>query len=178
MADWGLPLGKGGRLLVGPDLRVEGSDRIFAIGDIALQPAGPGAAARAARDPAWQARGRAGRAPGASGEPTQPFKYHDKGTMATIGRRSAIVQLPQGVRFTGTLAWLAWLGLHLLYLLGGRNRVATLINLSWRYLAWGHGGGVIVGDEPDTPLPGEAQAIARRGRRQGHRRLRVVVFGS
>jgi hypothetical protein len=47
-------------------------------------------------------------------------------------------------------------------LLGGRNRVATLINLSWRYLAWGHGGGVIVGDEPDTPLPGEAQAIARR----------------
>ena len=64
MADWGLPLGKGGRLLVGPDLRVEGSDRIFAIGDIALQPAGPGAAARAARDPARQARRRAGGAPG------------------------------------------------------------------------------------------------------------------
>jgi NADH dehydrogenase len=71
------------------------------------------------------------------------------------------VQLPQGARLTGTLAWLAWLGLHLLYLLGGRNRVSTLINLSWRYLAWGHGGGVIVGDEPDRPLPGEAQAIAR-----------------
>ena len=162
MADWGLPLGKGGRLLVGPDLRVEGSDRIFAIGDIALQPAGPGPAARAARDPARQARRRAGRCTWSSGEPTQPFRYHDRGTMATIGRRSAIVELPQGVRFTGTLAWLAWLGLHLLYLLGGRNRVATLINLSWRYLAWGHGGGVIVGDEPDQPLPGEAQAIARR----------------
>ena len=65
-------------------------------------------------------------------------------------------------RSTGTLAWLAWLGLHLLYLLGGRNRVSTLINLSWRYLAWGHGGGVIVGDEPDQPLPGEAHAIAQR----------------
>ena len=46
-----------------------------------------------------------------------------------------------------------WLALHLVYLLGGRNRVATLINLSWRYIAWGHGGGVIVGDEPAEPLP-------------------------
>jgi NADH dehydrogenase len=75
--------------------------------------------------------------------------------MATIGRRSAVVQLPIGVRFTGTLAWLAWLGLHLIYLLGGRNRVTTLINLSWRYLAWGHGESVIVGDEPPEPLPGQ-----------------------
>jgi hypothetical protein len=65
------------------------------------------------------------------------------------------VQLPIGVRFTGTLAWLAWLGLHLIYLLGGRNRVTTLINLSWRYLAWGHGESVIVGDEPPEPLPGQ-----------------------
>jgi NADH dehydrogenase len=72
--------------------------------------------------------------------------------MATIGRRSAVVQLGRGARITGTLAWLAWLALHLLYLLGGRNRVSTLINLSWRYIAWGHGGGVIVGDEPPEPL--------------------------
>ena len=63
-----------------------------------------------------------------------------------------MVQLPRGVRFTGTLAWLAWLGLHLVYLLGGRNRISTMINLSWRYIAWGHGGGVIVGDEPPEPL--------------------------
>jgi NADH:quinone reductase (non-electrogenic) len=160
MADWGLPLGKGGRLLVGPDLRVEGSDRIFAIGDIALNQQDP---APQLAQPAIQHGKHAAEqvARLVKGEQTQPFRYHDRGTMATIGRRSAIVQLPQGVRFTGTLAWLAWLGLHLLYLLGGRNRVATLINLSWRYLSWGHGGGVIVGDEPDTPLPGEAQAIAR-----------------
>ena len=76
--------------------------------------------------------------------------------MATIGRRSAVVELPRGARITGTLAWFAWLGLHLLYLLGNRNRVATLINLSWRYVAWGHGGGVIVGDEPTEPLPSDA----------------------
>jgi NADH:ubiquinone reductase (H+-translocating) len=162
MADWGLPLGKGGRLLVGSDLRIEGSDRIFAIGDIALHQQDP---APQLAQPAIQHGKHAAEQVVhlVKGEPTQPFKYHDKGMMATIGRRSAIVQLPQGPRFTGTLAWLAWLGLHLFYLLGGRNRVATLINLSWRYLSWGHGGGVIVGDEPDTPLPGEAQAIA-----QGH----------
>jgi NADH dehydrogenase len=161
VAGWGLPQGKGGRLLVGADLRVEGSDRIFAIGDIALNQQDP---APQLAQPAIQHGKHAAKQVGhlMRGEPTQPFRYHDRGTMATIGRRSAIVELPQGLRFTGTLAWLAWLGLHLLYLLGGRNRVSTLINLSWRYLAWGHGGGVIVGDEPDQPLPGEAQAIAQR----------------
>jgi NADH dehydrogenase len=75
--------------------------------------------------------------------------------MATIGRRSAVVELPRGPVVTGTLAWLAWLVLHLFYLIGVRNRVSTMINLSWRYLAWGHGGGVIVGDEPSEPLPSE-----------------------
>jgi NADH:ubiquinone reductase (H+-translocating) len=161
MADWGLPLGKGGRVLVGSDLLVEGSDRIFALGDIALHQQDP---APQLAQPAIQHGKHAAEQVVRllRGEPTQPFRYHDRGMMATIGRRSAIVQLPQGVRFTGTLAWLAWLGLHLLYLLGGRNRVSTLINLTWRYLAWGHGGGVIVGDEPDRPLPGEAHAIAQR----------------
>ena len=73
-----------------------------------------------------------------------------------------MVQLAHGIRITGTLAWFAWLGLHLLYLLGYRNRVSTLINLSWRYIAWGHGGGVIVGDEPSEPLPGEGQWRGRQ----------------
>jgi len=73
--------------------------------------------------------------------------------MATIGRRSAVVELPRGLRLTGTLAWLSWLALHLFYLLGGRNRVSTMINLTYRYFAWGHGGAVIVGDEPGTVSP-------------------------
>ncbi|HEX4289845.1 MAG TPA: NAD(P)/FAD-dependent oxidoreductase, partial [Trebonia sp.] len=118
MANWGLPLGKGGRVLVGPDLLVEGSDRIFAIGDIALNSRAPDPQLA---QPAIQHGKHAARqvARLVRGEPTEAFHYHDKGTMATIGRRSAIVELPRGVRFTGTLAWLAWLGLHLLYLLGG-----------------------------------------------------------
>jgi NADH dehydrogenase len=147
---WGLPQGKGGRVLVGPDLRVQGEDRIFAVGDIALNPDDP---VPQLAQPAIQM----GRHAGAQiarlerQQPTQPFSYHDKGIMATIGRRSAVVQLVRGPRLRGTLAWLAWFALHLFYLLGGRNRVSTLINLTYRYLSWGHGGAVIVGDEPDGP---------------------------
>jgi NADH dehydrogenase len=151
-AGWGLPQGQHGRILVGPDLRVKGSDRIFAAGDIALEPDDP---SPQLAQPALQEGRHVARQITRllRGEQTEPFKYHDKGTMATIGRNSAVVQLTRGLRITGFLAWLAWLGLHLFYLLGYRNRIATLINLSWRYIAWGHGGGVIVGDEPMEPLP-------------------------
>ena len=153
VAGWGLPQGKSGRILVGPDLRVKGSGRIFASGDIAIEPDEP--SPQLAQPALQQGRHVAAQITRLlRGEQTEPFRYHDKGIMATIGRNSAVVQLARGLRITGTLAWLAWLGLHLLYLLGYRNRIATLINLSWRYIAWGHGGGVIVGDEPVTPPPG------------------------
>ena len=144
-ASWGLPQGKHGRILVGADLRVQGQDRIFAAGDIALNPEDP---MPQLAQPAIQMGKHVAKqiirlSQGAAAE---PFSYFDKGTMATIGRRSAVVQLPKGLRIRGTLAWLAWLALHMFYLLGGRNRINTMINLSWRYLSWGHGGGVIVGD--------------------------------
>lgn len=165
---WGLPQGKGGRLLVGPDLRVTGTDRIFACGDISLHQENP---SPQLAQPALQE----GRHAAAQiihlvrGEPTEPFRYHDKGIMATIGRRSAVVQLARGARITGTLAWFAWLALHLVYLLGNRNRIATLINLSWRYLAWGHGGGVIVGDEPSGPLHDTLTTSEKRSLEAGGR---------
>jgi NADH dehydrogenase len=157
VADWQLPQGRGGRILTRPDLRVLGQDRIFALGDIALiedqplpQLAQP--ALQAGRHAARQIRRLA------AGEPALAFQYHDKGIMATIGRRSAVVELPRRIRIRGTLAWLAWLALHLLALLGNRNRLSAVLNLSWRYLTWGHSGGIIVGDDPapflvDGPLP-------------------------
>ncbi len=142
----GLPHGSGGRLTVGPDLRVSGQDRIFAVGDIALidgqplpQLAQP--AIQQGRHAARQIRRLV------AGQATAAFSYHDKGIMATIGHRSAVVQIPHHVRIRGTLAWLAWLGLHLFTLLGHRNRISALINLSWRYLTWSRGGGVIMGDD-------------------------------
>ena len=150
VAGWGLPQGKNGRIAVGPDLRVQGQDRIFAVGDVAVNPDDP---TPQLAQPALQ-MGRHAAAQIVKLESktaTEPFKYHDKGTMATIGRRSAVVQLAGGLRLRGTLAWLAWFALHLVYLLGGRNRMSTLINLTYRYVVWGHGGAVIVGDEPASP---------------------------
>jgi len=161
VAAWNVPQGAGGRIVVGPDLRVQGSDRVFAAGDIAIVPDDPSPQlAQPALQEGTHAAEQVLRL--LRGEQTEPFKYHDKGIMATIGRRSAVVELPNGTRFTGTLAWLAWLGLHLMYLLGYRNRISTLINLSWRYVAWGHGGGVIVGDLPPEPLPGPGVQQALR----------------
>jgi NADH dehydrogenase len=147
VAGWGLPQGKHGRIVIGPDLRVKDQDRIFAVGDIAINPDDP---TPQLAQPAIQMGRHAGEqiVKLEAKAATVPFKYHDKGTMATIGRRSAVVQLAGGLRLRGTIAWLAWFALHLLYLLGGRNRVTTLINLTYRYISWGHGGAVIVGDEP------------------------------
>jgi NADH:ubiquinone reductase (H+-translocating) len=152
LSHWGLPQGRGGRIEVGLDLRVAGQDRIFATGDVALIENQP---LPQVAQPAIQTGRHAGRqiARLMAGQPAQPFRYFDKGIMATIGRRSAVVELPHGVRIHGTVAWLAWLGLHVFYLLGGRNRLSALLNLSYRYLIWGHGGGVIVGDDPPEPLP-------------------------
>jgi NADH:ubiquinone reductase (H+-translocating) len=175
---WGLPQGRGGRIEVGPDLRVTGHERIFAIGDVALtgdkplpqlaQPAlqmGRFAAEQIVRLDA--------------GQPTGRFAYHDKGILATIGRRSAVVQLPHHVRIRGTLAWFAWLALHIVTLLGNRNRISALINLSYRYLSWGRGGAVLVDSDPPAPWPerdsvsgGPQAAGADRGVRaepDGHR---------
>jgi NADH:ubiquinone reductase (H+-translocating) len=150
---WGLPQGKSGRLVTGPDLRVEGQDRIFAVGDIALIDGHP---LPQLAQPALQMGRHAAEqvAALAAGQPTAAFSYHDKGIMATIGRKSAVVQLPSHIRVRGTLAWLAWLGLHLVTLLGNRNRISALINLTYRYLTWGHGGGIIMDDDPPMPVPG------------------------
>ena len=82
-----------------------------------------------------------------AGRPLARFAYHDKGIMATIGRRSAVVQL-RHVRIRGTLAWFAWLVLHMFFLLGNRNRLSAMINLAYRYITWGHGGAVIVDSDP------------------------------
>ena len=145
VSGWGLPQAGGGRILVGPDLRVIGHDRIFAVGDVALIEDQPlPQLAQPALQMGKHAAGQIGRLE--AGQPVVPFRYRDKGIMATIGYRSAVVELPRHVRIHGTLAWLAWLALHVITLLGGRNRISALVNMSWRYLTWRRGGGLIVGE--------------------------------
>lgn len=73
------------------------------------------------------------------GRELKPFAYKDKGQMSTIGRRRAVVELPNGIRMKGTLAWLAWLSLHIFYLAGGRQRISVIADWAWNYLAWGVG---------------------------------------
>ncbi len=73
-----------------------------------------------------------------AGEPLKPFKYRDKGSMATIGRHKAVVQVGK-FTMSGPLAWYAWLWLHLFYLLGGRNKIGTIADWTWNYLTFDRG---------------------------------------
>jgi NADH dehydrogenase len=145
---WGLPNGRGGRIETEPDLRVRGCPDVFAVGDVAVTPDAPLAQLA---PPAIQGGRHAGRQIRRllAGSPTEPFRYRDKGTMATIGRSDAVVQLPFGLRVKGFPAWVAWLGLHLVELMGGRNRIASMINLSVRYLSWPRSVNIVVGDHVD-----------------------------
>jgi NADH:ubiquinone reductase (H+-translocating) len=155
----GLETTRNGRIVVGPDLEVPGRPGVWAVGDVAAAPGRrrqgtlPQLAPVAMQSGAHVARQitRLG-----EGKPTQPFKFVDKGTMATIGRRAAITELPGGIRLHGTLAWLAWLGLHILYLAGVRNRASVLLNWAWGYVTWDRGPRIILRTEAE----GEAKARA------------------
>ena len=150
VAEWGLPQGKGGRIEVGADFRVRGLDNVFAVGDIAITPDPLPQVAQ----PALQGGKHVGKQIGRllAGEATKPFRYFDKGILATIGRSSAVAQINHVPGITGFVAWLIWLFVHILFLLTTRNRIATIANLSVRYLAWPYSHNAIVG-EVETPHP-------------------------
>lgn len=142
-----LEQGPNGRLIVRPELNLAGHPEVFVAGDIAALQAPDGSWAPQLAQPAIQSGAHAARQilRHACGQPLEQFRYTDKGSMATIGRRAAVAQLPWGLQLTGTAAWLAWLGLHLVTLLGARNRFSVLLNWSWRYVSWRRGPRVIVG---------------------------------
>ncbi len=137
----GLEQDRGGRVVVDADLRVPGREGAWAIGDIAaardgqreLLPQLAPVAMQSGRHVARQIHRLL------DGRATEPFRYRDKGTMATIGRRAAVAELPGRIHLRGALAWLAWLGLHLVFLVGKRNRLSVLLNWAWNYLTWDRG---------------------------------------
>ena len=149
LRDWGLPLGRGGRIEVNSDLRTTNDERVFAVGDTSVIVDNP---LPQLAQPALQTGKHAARQITRIhlGQPTEPFEYYNKGTMATIGRADAVVQLPNGLKLTGLVAWLGWIALHIMFLLGSRNRIQTLVNLAVRYSGLGRSG-VIVGDVAETP---------------------------
>ncbi len=128
------------RIDVNETLQVKNYPNIFAIGDIAGFVADNGrflpmvapVAMQQGRFIAKQIRRLT------NAEPLQPFKYIDKGSMATIGRHKAIVEVKK-LRMVGIAAWYAWLWLHLFYLLGGRNKIGTMADWTWNYLTFDRG---------------------------------------
>lgn len=134
----GLTQTRAGRLAVQPDLSVPDKTNVFIIGDLAgstdadgnLHPQLAPVAMQGAKHVAQQIRADH------TGAPRTAFVYTDKGIMATIGRNSAVAELAGGIRTTGFVAWLMWLFLHLLLLVGFRNQLNVLINWAWNYLTY------------------------------------------
>jgi NADH dehydrogenase len=149
---FGLPTDNHGRVLVEPDLHVPGHPEVFAIGDVAAPPANheplPQVAQVAIQGGRHVAKQICARM---EGRPTTTFRYFDKGSMATIGRNSAVAQLPAGITLTGPIGWLAWLGLHLLYLIGFRNRANVLVNWAWNYVTYDRGARLLSVESEDEP---------------------------
>jgi len=130
----GLPLDRAGRVPAEPTLRVPGHPEIFVVGDIcALQQDGqplPGVAQVAKQEGAQAARNILN---ALAGRPLEPFRYRDYGTMAVIGRGSAI-GVVGGVQIAGFFGWLFWVFLHIFWLIGFRNRIAVFSEWAWAYV--------------------------------------------
>ncbi|HMX08291.1 MAG TPA: NAD(P)/FAD-dependent oxidoreductase [Microthrixaceae bacterium] len=148
-------LTRGGRVVVTPELTVPGHPEIAVVGDLAASPDGSGGVLPQLAPVAIQG----GRLVAANliaelaGHPAEPFHYVDKGTMATVGRRNAVAQLPGRLRFSGTPGWLAWLGLHLIMLIGFRNRANVMVNWAWNYVTYDRASRLIVGDDDHPARP-------------------------
>jgi NADH dehydrogenase len=145
--------GRGRRIVVHRDLSIPGHPDAYAIGDVADIDDGKGGRLPQLAQVAMQGGEHAAEQilRTINRRPRTPFKYLDKGAMATIGRRAAVAELPGGIRLTGAVAWLAWLGLHLVYLLGVRNRVSVFVNWAWNYLTWDRGPRLILRPEQRDP---------------------------
>ena len=139
---------RNGTVIVEPDLSLPAHPEVFVVGDVA--------AVLDRKDQALpqlaQVAIQGGRHAAGSivrhlaGKATRPFRYRDHGIMATIGRQSAVAELPGGLKLRGTLGWLAWLAVHLVFLVGFRNRLVVLVNWAWNYVTWDRASRVILDD--------------------------------
>ncbi len=148
---------RGGRIVVEPDLSVPGHPDVFIVGDMAasldehgqLHPQLAPVAMQGARHVARQIQNRQAR------RPTTAFHYKDKGIMATIGRNAAVAEVAFGPRTSGFVAWVMWLFLHLVLLIGFRNRLNVLINWMWNYFTYDRSARLII-TPPRTPPASDA----------------------
>lgn len=146
----GVPKGRGGRVKLNPDLSVPDHPEIYVVGDMG-EVISDGQVLPQLGSVAMQSGEHVGRqiARRLHGEDPQPFKYWDKGFMATIGRGSAVVEFPNQRTLHGPLAYFAWLGVHLVLLNGMRNRIETLWNWGWSALTHDRAARIIIEAEDE-----------------------------
>lgn len=142
-----VPTDRAGRIIVGPDLRVAGHDSVYAVGDVALITDARGVVVPGVAQGALQSGKFVGREIRAALQrppsPGRTFRYRDKGSLATIGKRRAVAELGRW-KFAGTLAWLLWLFIHLLFLIDVRSKLTVLIKWAWSYLWYDPSGRILV----------------------------------
>jgi NADH:ubiquinone reductase (H+-translocating) len=145
----GASLDKAGRVEVEPDLSVPGHKEVFVIGDLAAAKRGDGivpgvapAAIQMGRHTARNIRQLV------AGKPTRPFRYIDKGMLATIGRSRAVAQIGR-LRLSGWIAWMLWLIVHIFFLIGFRNRVMVLMDWTAAYISFNRGARIILEERKD-----------------------------
>jgi NADH:ubiquinone reductase (H+-translocating) len=136
----GAPLDRAGRVEVEPDLSLPGHPEVFVIGDLAAVKKRngelvPGVAPAAIQEGVYVARRIAGKT-------REPFRYRDKGSLATIGRAAAVADFGF-LRLSGFLAWFAWLAVHIFFLIGFRNRLLVITEWAWAYLTYQRGARLI-----------------------------------
>ncbi|HYK66099.1 MAG TPA: NAD(P)/FAD-dependent oxidoreductase [Patescibacteria group bacterium] len=158
----GIKLDRAGRVIVNQDLSVPGADHVFVIGDLAsissdgkrvpgLSPAALQEGRHAAKNIVRLIRG----------EPTLPFHYLDKGTLATIGRAHAVADIWR-LHFGGLIAWLMWLFVHIFFLIGFRNRFIVIVEWAWTYFSNDRGARLITGNVEPLLERGEKEMKPER----------------
>jgi NADH dehydrogenase len=171
----GVPLDRAGRVVVEPDLTIPGRDDVYVIGDLAhserngalvpgVAPAAMQAGDHAARSILRSLRGR----------PPDPFRYVDKGMLATIGRSKAVAHIGR-LKASGLFAWLTWLFVHIMFLIGFRNRLIVMIQWAWSFLTYDRGArvliqrveGALADDLATGPQPARAPATVDASARTG-----------
>ncbi len=158
----GVATDRGGRVLVNPDLSIPGHPEVFAIGDVATLKDANGVEVPGVAQAAMQMgrhvagvieaelRARQEGADGAHDFARTAFTFHDKGSMATIGRSAAVAEIGK-MRLSGFLAWLAWGSVHLLFLIGFRNRFSVLMQWLYSYFTFKSGARIITGGPGEAP---------------------------
>jgi NADH dehydrogenase len=148
---------------VAPDLSLPARPEIFIAGDLASidqdgKPV-PGVAPAAKQMGSCAAENIEARI---AGRETRPFHYRDFGSLATIGRHSAIVQMPK-LRLSGIFAWWIWLLLHIYFLIGFRSRLIVLINWAWAYFTYARGARIILGTQHEDGIDGRKKEVTAEG---------------